>query len=66
VSGIYGAMQAIGALIAGGTAGLLYTRNITLPFWAMGATDLVMLVLIVVGSRAKWRGFGRVGSERLP
>lgn len=64
VSGIYGAMQAIGALIAGGTAGLLYTRNITLPFWAMGATDLVMLVLIIVGSRAKWRGFGRVGSER--
>lgn len=66
VTGIYGAMQAIGALIAGGTAGLLYTRNITLPFWAMGATDLVMLILVTVGSRAKWRGFGPARKEQLP
>ena len=66
VTGIYGAMQAIGALVAGGTVGLLYTRNITLPFWAMGATELVMLILVIVGSRAKWRGFGPARRERLP
>lgn len=58
VSGIYGAMQAIGALAGAAVTGVAYTRGITLPFWILAGTDLIMLVLVLAGRRAGWKGFG--------
>jgi hypothetical protein len=51
-------MQAAGALAGAAVTGVAYTCGITLPFWILAGTDLILLVLVLAGRRAGWKGFG--------
>ncbi len=57
VTGVYGAVAAVGAMLGGAFGGLAYSKSILLPWYLMAAGDLIMLILIVVGQRAALRGF---------
>lgn len=57
VTGIYGALQAAGAMLGAAVSGAAYSKNILLPWYIMAGADFTMLVLILAGRRASLRGF---------
>ncbi len=65
VIGIFGALQAVGAMLGAAVSGLAYSRSILLPWYIMAGADLSMLFLILAGRRAGLRGFApkALGSE---
>ncbi len=59
VTGLFTSMQAAGVAVGGAVSGYVYAAAITLPFYLFALSDLTMLLLVLIGVRARWSGFSR-------
>lgn len=59
VTGLYTAMRAIGTATGGALFGFVYARGIALPFYVMALGELAVLILVLLGSRRAFAGFGK-------